>query len=121
MDTNKSHNMSRETLVILEVLDRQDEARKMEIKGVQEKLTAEFESLSARMRSLEKNMDKYAEAKIVQNGRVDKLEKRVKFVGWVLDNPWKSIIIIIAFIGGVVALYENFEFKDMAQFIKLII
>jgi len=119
-DTNKQQAMSDETSLILKVLDEQNEARKIEMLSVQEKLTSEFKAVSIRLESLEGSMNKYADAKVIQNGRLDKVEKRTKFIGWVSKNPVKSLTVSIFFIGIIVALYENFSFEDIVKLIKLI-
>lgn len=110
--------MSEETQLILKVIAEQEKTREAQIKLVVKEMGAGFEVISIDLKALKKTTGEIKEAKLIQNGRVNLLEKNTQVSRWVESNPFKSILVLVLFIGGCVALFENFTIIEIINFIK---
>ena len=99
--------MDGEHTLIIELIKEQDGKRDIQISAIQKNMDVGFDLLAA-------EMSKMTEQKVIQNGRVDKLEKSTKINSFVISYPKLSILI------GIVGYYGLAEILSLISIVDVI-
>lgn len=108
MEKKQHDGTSAETQLILQILKEQKEINKIQIKSLQEHMNAGFDTLAAEMREIK-------EAKKVQNGRVDKLEKVTWANRIIYSYPKLSGLILVIGYLGVSEIIKKINFIELVK------
>lgn len=93
MDNTSRDKLSCETQLILKILDEHKESNDAQVRAIQTHMNAGFDTLASEMREIK-------QAKQIQNGRVEKLEKITWVNRFIYNNPkFSGLVLIISYLG----------------------